>query len=446
MTYNFKFYYEFSTLIIGFMGLWRHGAYVILKLIPSCFYKPKVVDTSKEIIDPSKEITIICPAYKPEEKDFEEAIETWVKNDPYEIIFLPDKSNIERCKKIIEEYKGKQKMRVLTGYNPNKRNAMYHGYLNCDTNYLCFVDDDVLFCNTLLKEISIGFQDKDVCGIAPRQVAESKTDTWDLWDCFNDIKLFQRFTEIRASNFVEASSACISGRCAIYRKSFLDGIPDFKEGFTRETFFGKYLSSGDDKRLTRYLINSDKKMWSQISLKCTVKTKFEKGKTNFKQMLRWGRNSWRSDLRLVLIDRKIICKYPYLTILLIDRLCSPFAMLIGLIFIFILFFRDLNLFVLLYSILYIFLTRSLKLIRYFLAERESGVSRPLIWIIKYVPIYIVLEYFTAFMKIYALLTLHNTGWGSRSILSDENPEFLVFYNYERKVEPKIKEITLTIDN
>jgi cellulose synthase/poly-beta-1,6-N-acetylglucosamine synthase-like glycosyltransferase len=173
---------EWLLLIPGILGSWRHGAYILFKLIPSLFYRSKKIDTSKKIINPEEDVTIICPCYKPDEGDFEDAIDTWIKNKPYEIIFLPDPTTIERCQEIIEKYQNIQKMKIITGYNPNKRNAMYHGYKNAKTPFVCFVDDDVLFCKTLLKELSIAFQDKNICGCAPRQVAEAKTGIFDKYD------------------------------------------------------------------------------------------------------------------------------------------------------------------------------------------------------------------------------------------------------------------------
>ena len=53
----------------------------------------------------------------------------------------------------------------------------------------------------------------------------------------------------------------------------------------------------------------------------------------FKQILRWSRNTIRSDFKALFLERNVWKKYPFLAIVMFDRFISPITMTLGLIFI-----------------------------------------------------------------------------------------------------------------
>jgi len=225
-----------------------------------------------------------------------------------------------------------------------------------------------------------------------------------------DMRLYQRYLENKATTFAgNGCCSCISGRSMVFRVALFQ-TDDFHEKFMNEHFFNALQLSGDDKCLTRMCINSDYKLYHQINEACTLSTQFESGTTLLKQILRWSRNSWRSDLKLLFAERKVWRKSPWLAFVLIDKMISPFTMIYGPIIIIYLFIRDNNLFILLGFLAYVLIGRTLKAIFYFMDRPR----RPLYWVL-HIPTFIVAQYLGAFVKIWALCTLQNKKWGNRNV-------------------------------
>ena len=68
--------------------------------------------------------------------------------------------------------------------------------------------------------------------------------------------------------------------------------------------------SGDDKFMTRWVVNKGWKMRMQLSPECTLATTFKADGAFFKQILRWTRNTWRSDFKSLVLERTIWWRYP----------------------------------------------------------------------------------------------------------------------------------------
>jgi hypothetical protein len=48
-----------------------------------------------------------------------------------------------------------------------------------------------------------------------------------------------------------------------------------------------------------------------------------------KQVLRWTRNTWRSDIRSLFTERYIWTSHPYVAYTMVDKLFNPFTLLVG---------------------------------------------------------------------------------------------------------------------
>ena len=68
--------------------------------------------------------------------------------------------------------------------------------------------------------------------------------------------------------------------------------------------------SGDDKFMTRWVVKRGWKMRMQLSPECTLATTFKSDGKFFKQILRWTRNTWRSDFKSLVLERVIWWRYP----------------------------------------------------------------------------------------------------------------------------------------
>ena len=80
------------------IGLWRWGAYLILKLIPSLMYKPIPISEELEqghLPVSTQMMTMIIPVYMPE-PGFEECLQSWVDNRPKTIVVVVDTNSYQQ--------------------------------------------------------------------------------------------------------------------------------------------------------------------------------------------------------------------------------------------------------------------------------------------------------------------------------------------------------------
>ncbi len=94
---------------LGFIGIYRWLWYVV-KIIAYLLYKPKQPNTINPKFTCKRDVTIIVPTID-NGPEIKEAIETWVKSNPYEIIFV----TIEKNVKPLEVFSSSSLISILTG-------------------------------------------------------------------------------------------------------------------------------------------------------------------------------------------------------------------------------------------------------------------------------------------------------------------------------------------
>jgi len=404
--------------ILYYVGYYRWGLFVLLKLLPVLFYrqitKNQVVkdqESAENQAYTSSDISIIIPIYEPNSNIAENVISI-AKNNPKEIIIIADKTCYEAIQKVIDEIDGneidKTKVKVLNEENPGKRVAMVTGMKLSSGSLICFVDDDVLFMdNELLDKVVLPFCKYDkMGGVGVKQVAKPRNGkSFNVAEVMADMRLATRYIEIRSTTVVYKGTSCISGRTACYRADIIRN-ETFYQAFLNEMFFGMLLQSGDDKFITRYVINQGYKTYHQLNHDTRVATTFESGWKYIQQCLRWRRNTWRSDLTFLFSERKVWKTNFFTAFLLLDKLFLPFFMLYGLVVIpvYSIFYKDYIIFVV--WTVWLILTRILKLVHYFYYNPSK---------IFYIPIFIAFQYFNVFISFYSLFTIYDRKWGSRSV-------------------------------
>jgi hypothetical protein len=125
-----------------------------------------------------------------------------------------------------------------------------------------------------------------------------------------------------------------------------------------------------------------------------------------KQLLRWSRNTWRSDITCLFIERAVWRNNTFTAIVMFDKIVTPFFLLYGMFFIPIssILRRDYVMFV--GWLAWLVFSRILRLAYYF-------VKHP--WHVIFIPFFIVFQYLQAIVRIWALFTLYERGWGTRNI-------------------------------
>lgn len=150
-----------------------------------------------------------------------------------------------------------------------------------------------------------------------------------VWEILASFRLSLRNVEISASTFIDGGVTCLSGRTAAYRTEILRD-PRFQLEFTHEMWREKYhLHSGDDKFLTRWMQNNDWKTHIQTGPHTTLLSTFKDDATFLNQLMRWTRNSWRSDIKALIFERKIWKRHPWTAFTMLDRFFNPLTLWFG---------------------------------------------------------------------------------------------------------------------
>lgn len=445
------FIWEHSFLLPFIIGGWRWGIYIFLKLLPATLYKAKPITNEIEeghIPVSTNMITMVCPVYMPE-PGFKDCFVTWVKSNPAKLVLAVDKKSydevIQITNKVINKINPKTPVYVIKVEEPGKRTAMFEGLKHVETEIVVFHDDDSLFNPNLLRSLVQPFSDPMMGGVGTKQVARPKGENWSIWDIFMDMIIYQRTIGNKATSYMGGGASCISGRAMAFR-TCLFKTDDFEDKFMNEWYtlwcWPFRQLSGDDKCLTRIAINTKGyKMYHQICKDCTLSTRFESGRTLIKQLTRWARNSWRSDIKLLFVEWTVWRKYPMLAITLIDRMLTPFCVIYGPIIVIYYTIVRRNMFILVAFLIYLIITRAIKAIFYF----RSRPRRPLWWIF-IIPLFVIFQFFCACLRIWALLTLSNGTWGNRSVKVGKDGNVVRTGEFKDDEKSENKDIILEINN
>lgn len=261
---------------------------------------------------------------------FLEASQTWLVGNPKEIIIV----TAEHMREALEEFAIKMdgrngRVRVITVPQANKRRQMAEGIKATQTDIIVFADDDALWPPTLLQYVLACFEDQSIGGVGTSQVVKPVGKKMTVWEVLAAMRLSIRNIEIAASTHIDGGIPCLSGRTAAYRSVILKE-PDFIDGFTNDYWLGKYhLNSGDDKFLTRWLVSHGWNTYVQCCSGAELQSTMKPNWRFLKQVLRWTRNTWRSDLRSVFMERHIWTRHPYVAYMMIDKFLNPLTLLAG---------------------------------------------------------------------------------------------------------------------
>ncbi|KAJ7430960.1 glycosyltransferase family 2 protein [Mycena galericulata] len=282
-----------------------------------------------------------------------------------------------------------ERIRVLTVPFANKRLQMSHSIKTTTTDIIVFADDDAIWPPTLLPYVLACFEDQKVGTSQRVQPAGNRMTVWEVLAAFC---LTLRNIETSSSTHIDGALPCLSGRtaaAAAYRAIILKD-PEFIHGFTHDFWVGKHqLNSGDDKSLTRWMVSHGRSTcYPEAELLSTMKPNWR----FLKQILRWTRNTWRSELRSLFMERYIWTTHPYVAYTMVDKLFKPFTLLIGPSTIPV---TDGGYHLPWWSVL--FATRTAKLLPHLRHQPQD---------VTHVPAYILFGYHFAIMKLHALCTLH----------------------------------------
>jgi cellulose synthase/poly-beta-1,6-N-acetylglucosamine synthase-like glycosyltransferase len=397
---------DYKTYLPLWISVFRWGMFVILRFIPALFYR--VMQEKKRSVEDGPpeftkgDVTAIIPVYQPP-PTFINTIESLVKNGTEHIIVVADITCHEKVRELVKDY---AQVEVVIETAPGKRAAMANGLKLVKTKLTCFVDDDVQWCDTVLEYILHPFNNNEkIAGVGTEHRARYSS-FWDIQMALADIRLAVRMLELCATSVVDMGASCVSGRTACYKTSYIQEDP-FYEKFLNEKFFGMSVVSGDDKFLTRYIMNKGGKIYHQCGEKCYLTTTFERGSRFMKQLLRWSRNTWRSDITCLFIEKKIWKNNLFTAIVMFDKFVTPFFLLYGMVYVPVFSLKNMDFKMFVGWVAWLLFSRSMRIVYYF-------VRHPLKLI--FVPFFIIFQYIQAIIRVFALFTLYERGWGTRTIV------------------------------
>jgi cellulose synthase/poly-beta-1,6-N-acetylglucosamine synthase-like glycosyltransferase len=397
---------DYTTYLPLWISIFRWGMFLILRVLPALFYRVKT-EKKRSIEDgppeySKQDVTAIIPVYEPP-PTFMLTIQTLVKNGMPRILVVADITCHEKVREMVKEY---PQVEVIIETLPGKRAAMATGLKYVKTKLTCFVDDDVQWCDTVLEYILHPFNnDATIAGVGCEHRARYSS-WYDVQMILADIRLSVRMLELFATSVVDKGASCVSGRTACYKTSFIQEDA-FYEKFLNEKFFGMQVVSGDDKFLTRYIMNKNGKIWHQGGKMCYLTTTFERGPRFIKQLLRWSRNTWRSDITCVFIERCVWKNNPFTAVVMLDKFVTPFFLVYGLFYVPISSGIKQNYTVFIGWVIWLIFSRIVRLSYYFVKNPQNVV---------FIPFFIMFQYLQALIRLLALVTLYERGWGTRNIV------------------------------
>ncbi|KAF8846901.1 hypothetical protein BDZ45DRAFT_709871 [Acephala macrosclerotiorum] len=280
------------------------------------------------------------------------------------------------------------------------------------TRITVMVDDDVTWPNTILPWLLAPFEDEKIGGVGTCQRVK-RLETGTLIElCYNRLAaayIERRNFEISATHYIDGGTSCMSGRTCAFRTEILQD-PAFLLGFTTETWRGRLLNADDDNFVTRWLVAKGWKTWVQYNSECEIETTLENNIKFLYQCARWARSNWRSNWRSLFKERHIWRKQPWSTYALHLTMFTNFAIIVDPL-LFWSYYESTSSFDKLSKASYwaVFLiwwltTKNIKLI---------GLYKRNIRDVWFLPVFILFGYSHSFIKLYAFITLGQTGWGSR---------------------------------
>jgi len=389
---------------LGVIGFYRY-LWFLIKIAAWFAYEP-IQPRENPTYVASEDVTIIVPTIDAGE-EFKEAAYSWLACDPKEIIIITEDKMLGPLQELANSV-NPNKIRVLTVPKANKRLQMTHGIKHTTTDIIVFADDDAIWPPGLLRYVLACFEDQKMGGVGTSQTVKSVGKRQTVWEVLAGFRLTIRNIEIAASTHIDGGICCLSGRTAAYRTMILKD-PEFQYAFTNDYWLGKYpLNSGDDKFLTRWMVSHGWNTYVQVCREAELLSTFKDNWRFLKQVLRWTRNTWRSDFRSLFMERYIWTRHPYVAYTMVDKIFNPLTLLAGPVLVAKLCIKGgfhLPIWNVIVSyILWLLATRCMKLIPHFYRRPQD---------IIHVPAFVIFGYYFAIMKTYALFTLHEVAWGTR---------------------------------
>ncbi|KAH8770891.1 polysaccharide synthase [Diaporthe sp. PMI_573] len=395
-----------------FAVCWLHR---YVRLIVHCYshwtYKSKPIPEKPSFT--SDDVTVVIPTIHNRMEELRPSLQSILACQPYELILITTAAKHDALKKLADSL-NHPRIRVLFTQIANKRLQVCAALPHVRTRITIMADDDVEWPNTLMPWLLAPFEDPKIGGVGTCQRVRRE------WNADLKTRIFnwlgaayieRRNFEISATHNIDGGTSCMSGRTGAYRSEILQSA-EFLDGFQREKWRHYILNADDDNFVTRWLVSRQWKTWIQYERECELETTLENGMKFLYQCSRWARSNWRSNWTSLMIERYVWRQQRWCTYALHIATFTSLAFVMDPFIIFSLWKATANWdptsrqYAFWAQIIFVFgFTKVVKLVGLFMRNPSD---------IMFLPVSILFGYFHGLIKLYALITLNMTSWGSRA--------------------------------
>lgn len=392
--------------------------YFLTKMVFAFFYKP----SSNEVL-PDEKVSVIIPSYNEKTDSVLKTIECLLNQDYplHEIIFVDDGSTdpsaYYEIKRLAHELETGRLQVASTSFknvnympsamkmpkiivhrfkrNKGKRFAQAWGFQKATGDKIMIIDSDGYIYPDAVRELLRPFQDEKVLAVTGHVNVRNLKDN--LMTRLQDVLYQSAFRIGRGSQSVTNCVLVCSGAISMFRRDFiLRNLSDFID----QKLFGKPLDIGDDSRLTKLALSEGGKVKYQSTARCitdvpTTVRQF------FKQQVRWSKSFYIESVCAL----TSAWKRPFMLMWLLGEGTIWMIFAISMLMTFISASPVMFKLLLIYSIGYLCLTTLSHDVYYIF-------RKPLLYLIS--PFFSIIHMLLIYpIRIYALVTLFNTRWGTR---------------------------------
>lgn len=235
--------------------------------------------------------SVVVPSYREDARILLECLDTWLSQDPTEVIVVVDIGDNE-CIDGLQRVSD-PRLKVIVFKHEGKRSALGVGIRAATNEIVILADSDTRWLPGLVENIQMPFKDPVIGGVGTQQNVYQRTSS--VWRRIADWMVDLRYYDMVPAMGRKGGVACLSGRTAAYRR---DVIVPLLPNLEHEFFLGRRCIAGDDGRLTWLVLASGYKCVHQRSAKAL--SMFPDTFRAFaKQRIRWSRNSMRTYLTAI---------------------------------------------------------------------------------------------------------------------------------------------------
>jgi cellulose synthase/poly-beta-1,6-N-acetylglucosamine synthase-like glycosyltransferase len=340
--------------------------------------------------------SVVVPSFHEDPVILLRCLETWLAEDPGEIIIVLDVADLDAYDMIVALED--PRIQPILFEHVGKRSALGEGIRRARGELLVLTDSDTSWRRGLLAQVQKPFVDPRVGAVSTKQnVYQPRSSVWRrIADWLVDL----RYYDYVPAMALKGAVACVSGRTAVYRR---DAVLPVLEYLENEFFLGRRCIAGDDGRLTWLVIAAGYKTVYQATAQAY--SMFPSSFAAFvKQRVRWSRNSYRCYLTA--IGKGWLWRTPFVTkVTVLQILLTPVTM--GLSIAYLVFSRiEVSLVGGGLAIAWILVGRGIRGLSHL---RRHPVDLLLLPLVTLIVVMIALP-----IKTYAFLTMNKQGWLTRS--------------------------------